>query len=133
MNDEEERYTFSSLITSLIGMEGRIKEFYELTSAATERSDLKSLLGEFESVVEMTLEPIAGLKLAEPLAEINSTISDDRNADMEKLAKLERVVSDIYVRASAKVMTMSAETSQLLETLAHQSMERVGELERIRA
>jgi len=81
----------------------------------------------------MTLEPIAGLKLAEPLAEINSTISDDRNADMEKLAKLERVVSDIYVRASAKVMTMSAETSQLLETLARQSMERVAELERIRA
>jgi len=39
MNSEEERYTFSSLITSLIGMEGRIKEFYELTSAATERSD----------------------------------------------------------------------------------------------
>lgn len=149
MDNERERYTFSSLITSLIGMEGRIKEFYEAKAATTERPDLKSLLGEFansnsrrmemirrtriESVVEMTLEPIAGLKLAEPLAEINSTIRDERIADMEKLSNLERIVSDIYVRASAKIMTMSAETSQLLETLARQSMERVAELRRLRA
>jgi rubrerythrin len=147
--DERERYTFSSLISSLIGMERRVKEFYQVTAVATERPDLKSLFGEFadnnsrrmemmrktrtESVVEMTLEPIAGLKLAEPLAEIDSAIRDERIADIEKLANLERTVSDVYTRASAKIRTMSAETSQLLETLARQSIERVNELDRFRS
>jgi hypothetical protein len=148
MDDERERYTFSSLISSLIGMERRVKEFYQVTAVATERPDLKSLLSEFadnnsrrmemmrktrtESVVEMTLEPIAGLKLAGPLAEIDSAIRDERTADLEKLANLERTVSDVYTRASAKIRTMSAETSQLLETLARQSIERVNELDRFR-
>jgi len=142
---DEERYTFSSLMSFLIGTEEKLERFYETTAEWVSEGKLKSLLSAYaknslrrmqmmrkarvETVVEMTLGPITGLKLAEPLAEINVTIENGRISNVEKAMLVEKTVCDLYVRASSKIMQISAETGELLREMSRESGQRVHELE----
>lgn len=144
MSDDEERYTFSSLMTSLIESESKLEQLYEATAQATKHPELKSLLSNFrksslkriemmrrarvESVVEMALEPITGLNLTELLARVNTTVQNGHVANIEKLMTLERTISDLYARASPKIMRISADTGELLRTLSRESAERLQHL-----
>lgn len=146
MRDDEERYTFSSLMTSLIESENRLKQLYEATAQATERPELKSLLTDFakssvkriemmprarvESVVEIALEPITGLRLSELLATIDGTIQNERASVIQKLMTLERTISDLYARASPKVVRISADAGELLSMLSRESTGRLRYLDR---
>jgi len=146
LTDDEERYTFSSLMTLLVESESRLKQLYETTAETTSQPNLKSLLSDFaksssrtmqmmrrvrvESVVEIALEPISGLKLAELVAIINITVETRQVSNIEKLMALERTVSDLYARASPKIARISAEAGQLLRTLPRESIDRVHELKR---
>jgi hypothetical protein len=146
VTDEEERYTFTILMTSLIGSETKLRELYETTIGATDDAKLKAVLVEFsknclkrlemmqrarrESVVEMMLQPITGLKLAELAAKIDKTFENTSVGGLERLIALEETVSELYARASPGTMQISADTGQLLMTLSRESMERKDELER---
>jgi hypothetical protein len=146
VTDDEERYTFSSLMTSLIGSETKLRELYETTTEATDDAKLKATLVEFgkncskrlemmqrarrESVVEMMLQPITGLKLGELTSKIDKTFENTSLGGLERLIALEETVSELYARASPGTMEISADTGQLLIALSRESIERKHELER---
>jgi hypothetical protein len=146
LGDDEERYTFSSLMTSLIESENRLKQLYEATAHATEQPELKSLLTDFakssekrlemmrrarvESVVEIALEPITGLRLSELLATIDGTIQNERASIIQRLMTLERTISDLYARTSPKVVRISADAAELLSMLSRESTGRLRYLDR---
>jgi len=141
---DEERYTFSSLMTLLIDSQRKLKDLYERTSKETDDASLKSLLSQLgrrssvridkiqrariESVVEIALEPVTGLKLSTTLARITSTIGDQSTSSLEKLATLENAVSELYAKASPKIAQISADTSELLSALSRESLERSNEI-----
>ncbi len=145
MSDDEERYTFSSLMTLLIESETKLEELYETTAQATKQPELKSLLSDFgksslkrmemmrrarvESVVEIALEPITGLKLTELLAMINTSVQNRRVANIDKLMTVERTISDLYAGASSKIVRISADAGELLRTLSRESIQRLRQLE----
>lgn len=142
---DDERYTFSSLMTLLIENEAKLKDLYEKNAEATSEPTLKSLLSDFgkgtgkridmmqrarvESVVEMALEPITGLKLAELLAKIDTITESKSLTDLEKVAAVEGMTSELYARASPKIMHMSADAGELLMALSHQSEQRKHQLD----
>ena len=141
---DEQKYTFSSLMTLLIESERKLGQFYEGMRAGTDQTKLKSLMSDYakkslgrmekmrktrvETVVEMTLEPITGLNLDELLEEFNSTAESRRLTDFQKAMTLERTISELYARASPKIMQISAETSELLTALSRESADRCNEL-----
>lgn len=141
----EERYTFGSLMSLLTESERKLKEVYEAAAKTSNDPQLKALLSDFgrnsskrierirtariETVVEMTLESITGLRLTEPLTRINATIENGQMSNLEKLLTLERAISELYSRTSPKVKQISAETGELLTALCDESTARVLELE----
>jgi glutamate synthase domain-containing protein 3 len=142
---DEERYNFSSLMSLLSEAEGKLKRLYETLVKETSEPKLKSLLSDYdrssskrlemmrrtrvESVVEFMLEPITGLKLAEPIAAIKTTIEKQSLSGLEKAITVERIISELYVAASPKIMSTSADAGELLARLSRESMERVNELD----
>ena len=142
---DEERYTFSSLMSLLSEAESKLKQLYETLTKETSEPKLKSLLSDYdtnssrrmemmrrtrvESVVEFMLEPITGLKLSEPIAAIKTTIENQAASGLEKVVAVERIISGLYATASPKIMATSADAGELLARLSRESMERVHELE----
>ena len=142
---DEERYNFSSLMSLLSEAEGKLKQLYETLVKETSEPKLKSLLSDYdrssskrlemmrrtrvESVVEFMLEPITGLKLAEPISAIKTTIEKQSLSSLEKAVTVERIISELYSSASPKIMPTSADAGELLARLSRESMERVHELE----
>lgn len=142
---DEERYTFSSLMSLLIESERKLQKLYEMTAEETSRPELKSLLSDYgkkslkridmmqkariESVVEMTLEPVT-LNLSELLAKINQRVKNEGATNLEEVVALERIISELYARTSPKIMQMSADTGELLAALSRESAEHERELER---
>jgi glutamate synthase domain-containing protein 3 len=143
---DEETYTFSSLMSLLSEAESKLKQLYETLAKEIGEPKLKSLLSDYdrnssrrmemmrrarvESVVEFMLEPITGLKLSEPIAAIKTAIQNQSLSSLEKAVVVERIISDLYGRASPKIMPTSADAGELLARLSHESMERVHQLER---
>jgi hypothetical protein len=141
----EERYTFSSLMSLLSEAESKLKQLYETLAKKIDQPELKSLLSDYdrnssrrmemirrtrvESVVEFMLEPITGLKLSEPIAAIKSAIENESLSSLEKAISVERIISELYGRASPKIMPTSADAGELLARLSRESMERIHELE----
>ena len=137
---EEERYTFSSIMTLLIESEDNLRRLYEAAAKDTNRDELRLLLSNYgksssrriemmrrarnETVMEITLEPITDLKLIEPLARIKDTIQDKQLSNLEKAITIETIVAETYAKVSPKVMQMSTETSELLMALSRESNER---------
>jgi glutamate synthase domain-containing protein 3 len=142
---DEERYTFSSLMSLLSEAESKLKQLYETLAKETGEPKLKSLLSDHdrkssrrmemmrrtrvESVVEFMLEPITGLKLAEPVAAIRTAIENQSPSGLEKAVTVERIISELYAAASPKIMSTSADAAELLARLSGESMERARELE----
>jgi len=142
---DEERYTFSSLMSLLSEAESKLKQLYETLAKEIGEPKLKSLLSDYdrnssrrmemmrrtrvESVVEFMLEPITGLKLSEPISAINTTIEKQSLSGLEKAVTVERIISELYAAASPKIMSTSSDAGELLARLSRESMERVHELE----
>jgi len=142
---DEERYNFSSLMSLLSEAEGKLKQLYETLTKETSEPKLKSLLSDHdrssskrlemmrrtrvESVVEFMLEPITGLKLAEPISAIKTTIEKQSLSGLEKAVTVERIISELYAAASPKIMPTSSDAGELLARLSRESIERVHELE----
>jgi len=142
---DEERYNFSSLMSLLSEAESKLKHLYETLAKETGEPKLKSLLSDYdrnsskrmemmrrtrvESVVEFMLEPITGLRLAEPIAAIKTAIENQSLIGLEKAVTVERIISELYATASPKIMSTSADAGELLARLSRESMERVDELE----
>jgi len=142
---EDERYTFSSLMSLLIECENKLQKYYLTASAATSDSQLATVLADFaksisrsvasmqrarvETVVEMTLEPISNLKIADQISSINRGIEIGKAGYVQALTPLEGAVSQLYLQVSPKLASMSAETGELLLKLAREGNERVNALE----
>jgi hypothetical protein len=142
---DEERYNFSSLMNLLSEAESKLKHLYETLAKETGEPKLKSLLSDYdrnsskrmemmrrtrvESVVEFMLEPITGIKLAEPIAAIKTAIENQSLIGLERAVTVERIISELYATASPKIMPTSADAGELLARLSRESMERVHELE----
>jgi len=142
---DEERYNFSSLMSLLSEAEGKLKQLYETLTKEPSEPKLKSLLSDYdrssskrlemmrrtrvESVVEFMLEPITGLKLAEPISAIKTTIEKQSLSGLEKAVTVERIISELYAAASPKIMPTSSDAGELLARLSRESIERVHELE----
>lgn len=142
---DEERYNFSSLMSLLSEAEGKLKQLYETLTKEASEPKLKSLLSDYdrssskrlemmrrtrvESVVEFMLEPITGLKLAEPISAIKTTIEKQSLSGLEKAVTVERIISELYAAASPKIMPTSSDAGELLARLSRESIERVHELE----
>jgi glutamate synthase domain-containing protein 3 len=133
-------------MSQLSEAEGKLRQLYETLAKETGEPKLKSLLSDYErnssrrmemmrrtrieSVVEFMLEPITGLKLSEPIAAIKTAIENRFQSSLEKAVTVERIISELYGRASPKIMPTSADAGELLARLSHESMERLRELER---
>jgi DNA-binding transcriptional regulator YbjK len=142
---DEERYNFSSLMSLLSEAEGKLKQLYETLTKEASEPKLKSLLSDYdrssskrlemmrrtrvESVVEFMLEPITGLKLAEPISAIKTTIEKQSLSGLERAVTVERIISELYAAASPKIMPTSSDAGELLARLSRESIERVHELE----
>jgi hypothetical protein len=145
ISSDEERYTFSSLMTLLIECERKLQQYYQKASITTDDSEVASILTDYakktlqsidlmqrarvETVVEMALEPITNLKLAELVKSIDSGIEVGKAGYVQGLVTIEVAVSQLYSQVSPKIANMSAETSELLMRLSRESVERVHELE----
>jgi len=143
---DDERYTFSSLMTLLIECERKLQQHYQKASTTMHNLELTSLLAEYakeisqsielmqkarvETVVEMALEPITDLKLAETVRSIDGEIEVGY---VQELVIIERTVSQLYLQASPKVANMSAEASELLKRLSRDSVERAHKLAQVPA
>jgi len=137
---EAERYTFAALISFLMQCENKLKEFYEAAAQKTDQTKLKSLFHTFseqnlehkgkmekarrETLVEMALEPITGLRLNDCVAQIDAIIKNDNMNSVEKAVILEKVMQKLYSEASSKVMNASADTGELLSRLFQESVDR---------
>ena len=142
---DEERYTFSSLMGLLNEAESKLKQLYETLAKETDEPKLKSLLTDYvrnssrrmemmrrtrvESIVEFMLEPITGVKLSEPIAAIKAAIEKQSLSSLEKAVTVEGIISELYGRASPKIMPTSSDAGELLARLSRESIERVHELE----
>jgi len=142
---DPDRYTFSSLMSLLIENESKLKELYERTGKEVSQERLKVFLAQssknsskrmylmqkarVERVVEITLEPITDLKLTDLTTLINHTIQNGNVSNLEKTMRLEMAVSELYARASPKIMQTSSDTGELLLDLSRESVERHHELE----
>lgn len=142
---DDERYTFSSLMTLLIECEEKLEHYYQLASTRMDDPQLGTLLTDYskeisrsvqsmrrtriETVVEMALEPITDLKLAQSVRSIDGAIEVGKAGYLHGLMTMEGAVSQLYLQASPKIANISAEASELLMKLSRDSLERVHKLE----
>jgi len=144
----EDRYTFSQVMSSLIELESMITEFYRASAERAKLGELREIFLAFEkanlkrrdsmgrvrreTVIEMSLEPITGVELSKYKFEVKRAIEDENLDDLQKALALEAIIQDLYGKASKKVAYVSADTSELLNRLAQESLERKGTLLAIR-
>lgn len=143
---DEERYTFSAVMSLLSEAENKLKQLYEALAKETDEPKLKSVLSDhdrdgskriemmnrtrIESVVEFMLEPITGLKLAESISAIKTAIENQPLSGVEKAISVEKIIAALYDKASTRIMPTSADAGELLERLSRESIERACELEK---
>jgi len=136
----EDRYTFSQVMSSLIELESMIAKFYRASAERSEPSGSKEIFLAFEkvnrqridsldrvrreTVVEMSLEPIAGLGLGEHMLHVKRMIEGESLGDAQKAIALEGVMKDIYRQASRKLEYVSAEACELLNKFSMESSRR---------
>lgn len=139
----EERYTFSSILTKIIELEEKIREFYSQASKSIS-DDVTSLFKKYveessdrinrimwarqRSVLEMTLEYISNVPLRQILSEINKIIKDKRINIIRKAIKIEKKIVELYKIISEKVYFMSMDISFLLDEFSKNSEMRIKEL-----
>jgi len=125
----EERYTFSSLLSKLIEIQDRLAVFYgsmeeesslaaggALSSFAKDCEGIKRELEKIkrESIIEFALEPISGLRLNDLSNRIEEATSNKNHDVYEKVKMIEEEKQRLFSEVSKKLAPMSAEVSQLL-------------------
>jgi predicted transcriptional regulator len=125
----------------LIDSQSKLKRFYDEAAEKTNQLKLKSHLLEtsnivlkqtdmmrrarMQSVVEIALEPIDGLKLNDVLERL--LVAERNEADhLDKVAVYEKALSQLYARCSSLIEQMSADTSRLLLELSQECVERAN-------
>ena len=140
-----ERYTFSSLMSLLIESERKLKGLYEETLRETDEEKLKLFISEtckqnskrvelmqkarIERVVEMTLEPITDLELTDLITRITNIVESRNVSNVQKTMRMEKTISELYVKVAPKIMGISSDTGDLILALSHESNDRQKILE----
>lgn len=139
----EERYTFSSILTKIVELEEKIREFYSQASKSVS-DDVTNLFKKYveesndrinriiwarqRSVLEMTLEYISNVPLKQILSEINKIIKDKGINIIRKTIKIEKKIVELYKIISEKVYFISMDISFLLDEFSKNSEMRIKEL-----
>lgn len=145
----EEKYTFSSLISYILNLENQVALFYREISQKVENKELSIFLLSLsesylrnielinkrrrETVVEMALEPISGLNLSSYIAKINSIINSGEIGNLDKAIQLNKILEELYVKASFKIASISPDTSELLSRLSRRKSDERRKLEEFKA
>lgn len=140
----EDRYTFSQVVSTLVELQSVVAELYKASAESVESSDLRELLLTFakssqegiesltrvrrETVIEMSLEPITGLRLDDQRLSVKQIIADQNLDHRHKAIALEQIVQDLCNKTSEKVAYISADTSELLKRLSEESSNRKSRL-----
>lgn len=77
-----------------------------------------------ETVMEMTLEPIVGLRLKEYALQIEGIIKDEKVDYQKRAINLEEIIYKLYNKISEKVMYTSADVSEMLNKFSQESVDR---------
>jgi len=147
-SESDSRYTFSQVMNILGELETELAEFYRATAQRSICDDLKraflsyyeqtvrhlSTLKKmrYETVTEMTLEPITGLKLCHIGTEVDCLLEDKVLPDLEKALRLEAVMQNLYRDVAQRIMYISPDVGDLLEKSSRESSKRIGELNRLK-
>lgn len=126
---DNERFTLSSLLSSLIEVEKKLSEFYQdalMRNKGEDSTYYFQLHEEHEqtekaieqvkrgTIIEFALEPISGIEVRNSLKTIEETISNQMIDDRKKASIIEEATAKLFEEASTKVAHMSAEASMLL-------------------
>jgi len=93
-------------------------------------SSLKKM--RYETVIEMMLEPIAGLRLCHIGTEVDCLLEDKVLPDLEKALRLEAAVQNLYRDVAQRIVYVSPDVGDLLEKSVRESSKRIGELNRLK-
>ncbi|MFQ5761657.1 MAG: hypothetical protein ACE5PO_01360 [Candidatus Bathyarchaeia archaeon] len=141
-----EKYTYSSLVSTLLRCEDKLSEFYNTLASQAEREDHRTHFTTLqqkcverknamerirrETIVELALESISGINLSSFLSGIDRISQSTNKNYLEKAEAAERLTQEVYNQTSAKVASISAEMSDLLSRLARESDLHVEALKR---
>ena len=137
----EERYTLSSLLKEVLGIQDVLHQFYD-RAALSDRAQThfpafsKEIVvnrerieeAKSEGVIELALEPIPGEKINDILSKIQKLVPDNGSSDLENLKLIEKLISGLFDEAAREIAPMSAEVSQLLLKASRQSKNRLENL-----
>jgi hypothetical protein len=136
----EERYTFSQVMGKLVEFESKITNFYKMYADKITSEELRESIATFskdserrielltrvrqQTIVEMTLEHVTGLKLGEFSIVFEKTVGDRQIDDLRKAFIIEDFMKKTYSEASKKVAYTSADAGELLDRLSQENGER---------
>lgn len=137
----EERYTLSSLLREVLGVQDVLRQLYDRAaesdmaqpnfptfSKEIEATRERMEEAKSEGVIELALEPIPGEKISELLGKIRKLVPDNGSSDIENLKLIEKLSSGLFDEAAKEIAPMSAEVSQLLLKASKQSRARLENL-----
>jgi len=137
----EERYTLSSLLREVLGIQGTLHSLYERAaesdsghpnfhafSKEIEANRERIEEAKSEGVIELALEPIPGEKINSMLGSIQKLVPENGTADLANLKLIEGLISGLFDEAAKEIAPMSAEVSQLLLKASKQSRKRLDDL-----
>ena len=137
----EERYTLSSLLREVLGIQGTLHNLYDRAAESdSDHPNFHAFSKEIEAnrerieeaksegVIELALEPIPGEKINSMLGSIQKLVPENGTADLENLKLIEGLISGLFDEAAKEIAPMSAEVSQLLLKASKQSRKRLDDL-----
>jgi len=137
----EERYTLSSLLREVLGIQGTLHNLYDRAaesdndhlnfhafSKEIEENRERIEEAKSEGVIELALEPIPGEKINSMLGSIQKLVPENGTTDLENLKLIEGLISGLFDEAAKEIAPMSAEVSQLLLKASKQSRKRLDDL-----
>ncbi len=137
----EERYTLSSLLREVLGIQDVLHQLYDRAaesdksqphfptfSKEIEANRERIEEAKSEGVIELALEPIPGEKINDILAKIQKLVPSNGGSDLENLKLIEKLSSGLFDEAAKEIAPMSAEVSQLLLKASKQSRNRLENL-----
>jgi len=142
----EERYTISSLLSRLVEIEEKVKQFYDSLKTdnnAMLRENFSHFSKEHEeiarkiettkreTIVEFTLEPISGVNIDKCLGEIEGMVLNREMKILDKSIKIEEKISQLYTDVIGKIAHMSGEASQLLLSSNKKAKKRLDVLKQL--
>jgi len=125
----ERRYTISSLLSRLVEIEDKARDFYassevegngdiikyfSLFSKEHQETAAKIEITKRETIVEFALESISGVDIEKCLNEIDDAILGKQITALNKSIKIEEKIFQLYTNVAEKIAHMSGEASQLL-------------------